>query len=67
MSLLHPAAILQCDVERWMRKKVILAAPLPHMEVQLSAQPLLTSSDGLFEWSAQPLRDRGMKKREDGH
>ena len=48
-------------------KKLILAAPLPRMEVQQSAQPLLISSDGLFEWSAQPLRDHRMKKREDEH
>lgn len=43
-------------------KKVILAAPLPHVEVQLSAQPLLTSNDGLFEWSAELPRDHRMKK-----
>lgn len=44
-------------------KKVILAAPLTHAEVQQSAQPLLTSNDGLFEWSAQPLRNHRIKKK----
>lgn len=68
MPLLHPAGII--DVIRGGGKPVIHAAPLSHMEVQQSVQPLLASNDGLFEWSGQPLRISGWKKKkrkEDEH
>lgn len=65
--LVPPNRHVQCGAERWGGQKVILAALLPHMEVQQSAQPLLISNDGLFKWSAQPLRDHRMRKREDEH
>lgn len=63
MSLLHPAGISGVMREEGREKKVAHAAALSHLEVQQSAQPVLTSNDRLFEWSAQPLRIIGWKKK----
>lgn len=63
MLLLDPAGICGVMWEERRGKKVIHASPLSHMEVQQSAQPVLTPNDGLFEWSAQPLRITRWKKK----
>lgn len=60
MSLLHLAGIGSV-VRKGGWEKIILAALLPHVEAQLSAQPVLTSNDEGFEWSSQPLRDHRMR------
>lgn len=60
MSLLHLAGICSV-VQKGGWEEIILAALLPHVEAQLSAQPVLTSNDGWFEWSSQPLRDHRLK------
>lgn len=59
MPLLRPAGICGVMWEEGTGKKVIHASPLSHMEIQQSAQPVLPSNDGLFEWCAQPLRITG--------
>lgn len=58
-ALAPPSRHLWCDVGRGDGEKVIHASPLSHMEIQQSAQPVLPSNDGLFEWCAQPLRITG--------
>lgn len=61
---LHPAGISGGMWEEGRRgKKVIHGVSLSRMEVQQSAQPMFASDDGLFEWSAQPSRITGWKKK----